>query len=299
MQILYAIVEAREGGFMYGELVVGLNTLFNYIVLVFANKFGNVEATRSRLLFSAFIGALPVTFYPSSILAILFSFFAMTICAFGKAFEHWRKSAIVVLVGAVFAGGLLTVVQTHFQTSKSQGIILLYALISYLSLHYMKKKWLDVRVAKHVTAMTATSTLYVWEAAIPLKVFVDSGNSCTEPISGLPVNFVSVRSLEKFIPDELKEPLFDWNPNGSPTLTEFPDSYLKSIRLVRLLTVQGKSWAVGIKYDRWVIDSGGELKQGYFILTKQNQRYPDEVEAILHVSAMESIFEERGAVHVT
>lgn len=284
---------------MYGELIVGLNMIFNYAILSFANKVGHIEAKRKRLILAAFVGAVPVTLYPASVIAIIVSFISMTACAFGKAFEHWKRSAGMVLVGAVFAGGLLTALQSQVQTPDSQVVILIYATIAYLSLYFMKKKWLDVRVARHVSAMTATSTLHVWAADIPLTVFVDSGNSCTEPLSGSPVHFVSARALEKFIPDELKGPLFSWDPQGPTTLTGFPDAYLKDIRLVRLLTVQGKSWAIGIKYDRWIIDDGKALKQGYFVLTKEDRRYPDGAEAILHVSAMESINGERGAVHAT
>ncbi len=284
---------------MYGELIVGLNMLFNYAILTFANKIGNIEVHRGRLILAALVGAIPVTLYPASVIAIIISFLGMTACAFGKAFEHWKKSAGMVLVGAVFAGGLLTALQSRIHTPDSQAIILIYAVIAYISLYFMKKKWLDVRVARHVSAMTATSTLHVWAADIPLTVFVDSGNSCTEPLSGAPVHFVSARSLESFIPEELKGPLFSWNPQGRATLTGFPEAYLKDIRLVRLLTVQGKSWAIGIKYDRWVIDGGEALKQGYFVLTQEDRRYPDGAEAILHVSAMESINGERGAVHAT
>ena len=45
---------------MYGELIVGVNMLFNYAILSFANKVGNVQAARGRLLFASFAGALPV-----------------------------------------------------------------------------------------------------------------------------------------------------------------------------------------------------------------------------------------------
>ena len=102
---------------MYGELIVGVNMLFNYAILSFANKVGNVQAARGRLLFASFAGALPVAIFPSSISAVIFSFFGMTVCAFGKAFELWKKSATMVLIGAVFAGGLLTAFQYRIHTS--------------------------------------------------------------------------------------------------------------------------------------------------------------------------------------
>lgn len=284
---------------MYAELIIGLNMLFNFAVLSFANKVGNIQAGRGRLVFASFIGAVPVTLFPQALTAVILSFFVMTITAFGKAFILWRKSATMVLVGAAFAGGLLTAFQYRIDTPLGNLSVLMYAIIAYLALNVMKSKWLDVRTARQVTDLMALSTLTIWEAEISLTVFVDSGNSCTEPLSGAPVQFVSLSKLESFIPEDLKVPLHTWNPEGPSTLTNFPEKYLKDIRLVRLLTVQGWSWAVGFKYDTWLIEGGGLLEKGYIVVTKADRRYPEGAEAILHVSAMEMINGGRGIVHAT
>ena len=82
---------------MYGEIIVGVNMLFNYAILSFANKVGNVHAARGRLLFASLTGALPVVLFPSSIIAVILSFLGMTLYAFGKTFEPWKKSASMVL----------------------------------------------------------------------------------------------------------------------------------------------------------------------------------------------------------
>ena len=78
---------------MYGELIIGLNMLFNFVILSFANKVVNANTFYGRLIFAAFIGAVPVTFFPNSTIAVIASFFGMTIIAFGKAFEPWKDSA--------------------------------------------------------------------------------------------------------------------------------------------------------------------------------------------------------------
>ena len=282
---------------MYGELIVGVNMLFNYAILSFANKVGDIYTARGRLIVAAFAGALPVTFFPSSILAVIFSFLGMTFCAFGKTFEPWKKSASMVLVGAVFAGGLLTAFHFRLTSFNTAVNVLTYAVIAYVGLYFLKKKWLDVRTARHVSALRSSSVLHLWETDIPIEVFVDSGNSCTEPLSGLPVHFVSLKAVESFMPEELKKPLFEWDPTGSPSLSEFPEKYQKSIRLIRLMTIQGQSWAIGFKYERWVVGDENGLQPGYVVLTKKDRRYPDGAEAILHVSAMESLNVERGTVH--
>lgn len=282
---------------MYGEIIVGVNMLFNYAILSFANKVGNVHAARGRLLFASLTGALPVVLFPSSIIAVILSFLGMTLYAFGKTFEPWKKSASMVLVGAVFAGGLLTAFQFRISASNDAMNILAYAVVAYVALYYLKKKWQDVRTARHISDLKSSSTLYLWDSEIPIDVFVDSGNGCTEPLSGLPVHFVSLKAVEAYIPEDLLNSLSEWNPNGSPSLSEFPETYQKSIRLIRLMTVQGQSWAIGFKFERWVVGDGNTLQPGYLVLTKKDRRYPDGAEAILHVSAMESLHVERGTVH--
>ena len=66
------------------------------------------------------------------------------------------------------------------------------------------------------------------------------------------------------------------------------------MRLVRLQTVQGQSWAIGFKFDRWFIEGSSTLQPGYIVLTKSDRRYPDGAGAILHVSAMESNQRRKG-----
>ena len=42
---------------MYGELMIGINMLFNYAILSFTNKVGNHQTSRRRLWSAAFLGA--------------------------------------------------------------------------------------------------------------------------------------------------------------------------------------------------------------------------------------------------
>lgn len=282
---------------MYGEVIVGVNMLFNYAILSFANKVGHVGSKRGRLLLASFVGAVPVTLLPSSSIVVIATFFGMTVCAFGRAFEPWKKSAAMVFIGALFAGGMLTALQYRLHGFTGWMTVLTYAVIAYASLYLMRKKWLDVRTARHVSELSATSTLQIWGTTIQMDVFIDTGNGCTEPLSGAPVHFVSLRAVEGILPEDLKESLLLWDPTGSPNLSGFPTHYQKDMRLVRLQTVQGQSWAIGFKFEQWSIDGRSTLQPGYIVLTKSDRRYPDGAGAILHVSAMETLNTERGTVH--
>ena len=282
---------------MYGEVIIGVNMLFNYAILTFANKVGNVGASFGRLLLASLAGAVPVTLFPTSSIAVIVAFLGMTVCAFGKVFEPWKRSAAMVLVGALFAGGMLTAFQYRIHAFNGWIAVLTYAVIAYTSLYVMKKKWLDVRTVRHISDLSAKSTLQIWGATIQMDIFVDTGNACTEPLSGSPVHFVSLKTLEGFIPEDLKKPLLLWDPNSSPTLSNFPTSYQSNMRLIRLQTIQGQSWGIGFKFDRWLIEGSSTLQPGYIVLTKSERRYPADAGAILHVSAMETLNQERRTVH--
>jgi stage II sporulation protein GA (sporulation sigma-E factor processing peptidase) len=283
---------------MYGELIVGINMVFNYAILSFANRMVKAQASRLRILLGSFAGALPVTLFPDSQIAIFVAFGIMIVCAFGFSIARVGSPALIVLIGALFAGGALTVFTDKFLFSNSNSTVFVSALLAYVFLYILKTKWLDVRMARQLSTYSVDSTLFIWNKTITIPSFIDTGNRCTEPLTGEPVHFVSFKSMEHSIPEELIEPLLSWKAQDIPQLSIFPKRFQKSLRLIRLQTVQGSSWAVGFKFDRWIIGEGSELPAGYIVFTKQDSRYPEGAGAILHASALESITNERGTSHV-
>jgi stage II sporulation protein GA (sporulation sigma-E factor processing peptidase) len=283
---------------MYGELIVAINMVFNYAILSFANRMVKAQATRLRLLLASFVGSLPVTFFPDSRIAIFIAFGVMIVCAFGKSIPSIGSSALIVLIGALFAGGALTVITEKFLFSDAKFTVFVSALLAYVFLYFLKTKWLDVRTARQLSSYSVSTDLSIWNETVSIPSFIDTGNRCTEPLTGEPVHFVSFKYVERIIPEELKEPLVSWKTEDMPQLSTFPKQYQKSLRLIRLQTVQGASWAVGFKFDQWVIGKGSELPAGYIVFTKQDNRYPEGAGAILHVSALETIMNERGTSHV-
>lgn len=284
---------------MYGELIIGINMVFNYAILSFANRMVKAQATRLRLLLASLAGALPVVFFPDSWIVIFVAFGVMIVCAFGISITSIVNPAVIVLVGALFAGGALTVFTDKFMFSDSKSTVFISALLAYVLLYLLKTKWLDVRTARQLSSYSVESVLSIWNETISIPSFIDTGNRCTEPLSGEPVHFVSFKSVERFMPEELKGPLLTWKTEDMPQLSIFPKKFQKSLRLIRLQTVQGASWAVGFKFDGWVVGEGSELPVGYIVFTKQDNRYPEGAGAIMHASALESITTERGTSHVT
>lgn len=276
---------------MYGELMIGINMLFNYAILSFTNKVGNHHTSRRRLWSAAFIGAFFITLFPYSVPAMIFTFLGMTYIAFGQTFGSWKSSILAVLIATFFAGGLLTLIYAQISISANQSFLFVAIGLTYLSLYIVKHKWIDTRMMNKLMSFTLDSELMLWGQSIPLKVFIDTGNHCVEPLSGDPVHFIGYRAVKEQLPVDFALALESWNPAESPDLACFPAPYQRSLRLIRLQTVQGASWAVGIKYDSWLLD-GELLPTGYIVLTKEQRKYPQGAAAILQVSAMDVLKEE-------
>lgn len=278
---------------MYAELMIGINMLFNYAILSFTNKVGNHQTSRRRLWCASFIGAFFITLFPYSVLAIIFTFLGMTYIAFGQTLSSWKNAAIAVLIAAFFAGGLLTLIYSKISAAQNNLFVLFAVGIAYIALYVFKIKWLDTRKDNRLQRLTADSVLLLWKQEIPVKVFIDTGNHCVEPISGASVHFIAFEAVKEQLPADFSSALQKWRPDTSPDLSGFPAVYQKDLRLIRLQTVQGASWTVGIKFKSWLVD-GQPLPAGYAVLTREQRKYPQGASAILQVSALEIMKEERG-----
>lgn len=222
----------------------------------------------------------------------------MTAIAYGWRFSVWKKAAVFVWIGALFAGGFLSVIQPYMNRLQSSTTLAILMLLAFIALYALRAKWMSGKSSIQLARYTDHSMLYMWGAAIPLQVFVDTGNSCSEPLSGKPVHFVSFEKVKSAIPSELQQALLKWNPNESLSTASFPTQFQKDLRLIQLQTVQGVSWAVGMQYEQWIIGEHERLPQGFFVLIKDARQFPTGAGAILHESALEFISIERGSGNV-
>ncbi|REB09682.1 hypothetical protein DVB69_02420 [Sporosarcina sp. BI001-red] len=286
---------------MYGEVMIIINMVFNYTVLSFANATGDTKISKKRLALAAFAGAIPAVVFPGSFVASLTAFAIMTVCAFGFSARLWKASVGLVLIGAFLAGGLLSALPFSQLGQSFQYRLIIYVALAYCCLQLVKVKWLDVRKISRFSEFACDSELHLFHSSIQLRVFIDTGNSCTEPLSNDAVHFVSLRAVKQNIPDDLLNSFQRiGNEQGAiPDLSQFPERFSKQLRLIRIQTVEGANWAVGIRFNDWELEGNRSLEKGYIVLTADDARYPQGASAILHVSALETREEERGMLHAT
>ncbi|MDW0109305.1 sigma-E processing peptidase SpoIIGA [Sporosarcina aquimarina] len=286
---------------MYGEVMIGINMVFNYTVLSFANTTGNAKIGKKQLVLAAFAGAIPAVVFPGSLTASFIAFAFMTVCAFGFSAHRWKASGVLVLIGAFLAGGLLSALPFTQWGQDFKFRLLFYAVLAYGCLQLVKVKWLDVRKISRFSEFACSSELVLFGTSVKLQVFIDTGNSCTEPLSNDAVHFVSLKAVKPILPEELLSCLeaAEVSQTAIPDLSKFPEKFRKKLRLIRIQTVEGANWAVGIRFDDWKLEGKHSLEKGYIVLTADNARYPHSASAILHVSALETKEEERGLLHAT
>lgn len=285
---------------MYAEVMIAINTLFNFSILSFTNKICTYRIPFKRLLISALLGGLIVTLFGDSIIVILIAFVLMTASAFGWRIMEWKRGASITAIAALFAGGLLTAFQPYVLTSSYYFFLMIACLVCFAGLHFLRSKWIDGKLKVLNVQLTHESEAEFFGVKLPLLAFIDTGNTCTEPLSGKPVHFVAFESVRHAMEEELITSLMNWDSSQPSRLSDFPDRYRSSIRLIRLSTIQKKeTWAIAFRYETWRLGEGSYLDPGYFVLTKQNAKFPHSADAILHVTAMTTLKKERGKVDVS
>lgn len=287
---------------MYAEVMIAINTLFNFSMLSFTNKICTYRISFKRLLLSSIIGGVIVTVLGDSLMMIVLSFVTMTAWAFGWRMLEWKRAASITAIAALFAGGLLTALQPFLSSASSYYFVMIACILCYLGLHFFQVKWMDGKVNAMNVQLTHQSTLEFFGRSIALKTFIDTGNTSTEPLSGKPVHFVAFEAVKHAIDEDLIQSLLQWDHESPTRVSHFPEQYRSSIRLIRLSTIQKKeTWAIAFRYENWRLnnENGTYLMPGYFVLTKQNAKFPKGADAILHVSAMTTLKDERGKVNVS
>ncbi|MBK3494473.1 sigma-E processing peptidase SpoIIGA [Viridibacillus sp. YIM B01967] len=274
---------------MYGEVILALNTIFNYIILSFTNNIGTLQVSRKRLLISALIGACIVVFIGQSILPMVLAFVVMTISAFGFRFMKWFRSAVVCIVAALFAGGLLTALEPLFSYMPTVYFASTSSVIAVAGLVLLQNRWTVSKQQSLERGLVLETTMTFQGNSWQLSGFIDTGNSCIEPLTGRAVHFIAWHAMEARIDDALKNALLSWQASNPYKLTMFPKELQSKLTVIRFATVQEKTvYGIAFRYDQWEVHGadGFFIAPGFFVLTMEANHFPQQVDVILHVSTL-------------
>ncbi|MFJ8234445.1 sigma-E processing peptidase SpoIIGA [Ureibacillus sp. NPDC094379] len=274
---------------MIGELLVLYNTLFNYFLLKFTQEITGLYVKRSRLLLSAFCSGLIAAILHHSFFGALLSFIVLIGFAFSFRIQSLLRQGTVLLISTFFLGGVLTSLLPFLLERSGITFFILCTSIAFLSLTAIHSKWRSIMQTKIQSSFVVECELLLFQQSYLLRGFIDTGNECIEPMSGKPVHFLSYNAVAKTLPEDFHKALLEWDEKNPYQLTMFPAYVYPKIRVLTLSTVQQeRSTVLAFRFDQLQISgtTNKEIVEQYVAFTKNDARYPQDAQMILHVLAL-------------
>lgn len=207
---------------VYVDILLVINFIINYLLLRVASLITGKVFTWWRLCISAAIGALSalIIFFPyiGNIYMTLYKLgviMLMSVIAFGfKGYLKWIIDvAVLFAVSFIFSGAMLAL---YLLTPQDKLLIyngvvyfditavnLLAAIVAgYLITMLLSR----IMGAKHPKEQICTVMVVANGGVVSLRGLIDTGNSLTEPFSGLPVIVVPQRLVQRILPEDMKQP---------------------------------------------------------------------------------------------
>ncbi|MEK9197689.1 sigma-E processing peptidase SpoIIGA [Ureibacillus sp. 179-F W5.1 NHS] len=274
---------------MIGELLILYNTLFNYFLLKFTQEITGLYVKRSRLLLSAFCSGFIAAIFYQTLFGAVLSFIVLIGLAFSFRLQSLLKQGTVLFITTFFLGGVLTSLLPFLLNQSEVAFFILCIAIAFLSLTTIHTKWRNMMQEKIQHSFVVDCDLELFKKTYRLKGFIDTGNECIEPISGKPVHFLSYTAISKELPSDFQEALLTWDDKNPYQLKMFPTYVYPKVRVLSLSTVQQeRSLVLAFRFDKLKISGSvsKEIVDQYVVLTRNDARYPQDAQMILHVLAL-------------
>lgn len=274
---------------MIGELLILYNTLFNYFLLKFTQEITGLYVKRSRLLLSAFCSGLIAAIFYQTLIGAVLSFIVLIGLAFSFRLQSLLKQGTVLFITTFFLGGVLTSLLPFLLNQSDVTFFILCIAIAFLSLTTIHTKWRNMMQEKIQHSFVVDCDLELFKETYRLKGFIDTGNECIEPISGKPVHFLSYNAINQDLPNDFHEALLKWDDQNPYQLKMFPTYVYPKVRVLSLSTVQQeRSLVLAFRFDKLKINgtASKEIFDQYVVLTRNDARYPQDAQMILHVLAL-------------
>lgn len=265
---------------MAGEWLLVVNTLYNYMLLSFTETITNVRIAKIRLWAMATLSSLVGLLLFPSILGLFISFLVLLL-AFPLQSLLFRQ-AFVLFIATLVVGGLLTAIQSYANSKYDMRIIWVAfaALVLFFLVRRYRLQWTFRQNTFHTIA-----TMHFLQREFTLAAFIDTGNTCIEPISAMPVHFVSLQAVKDQLPPNFVQALTNWQHDKPYELQMFSKEIQKLLRVVPIQTVQGDTLALAFRVETLTI--GEQTFYGHYIVfTAKDTKFPKQVDVILHVSML-------------
>jgi stage II sporulation protein GA (sporulation sigma-E factor processing peptidase) len=293
---------------VYLDIIWALNLLFDTLLLYLTAIFLKRQIQIWRLLTGGFVGSLiillsftPLQSYSDHPISKLLFSVVMVLITFGyKRFVFFIKALMTLYLSTFLIGGALigahffiqfdSQLNTKVLVSNISGfgdpISWLFVLLGFpIAWHFSKKNIESMEMTKIQFDEIVHVTLEINGETLVCKGLVDSGNQLYDPLSKLPVMFVSIKNQLDGIAEPIKKMAVD-----SESLImgdeEFPIEWQNRLRVVPFKVVgQEHQLIVAVKPDSILIEKKGDqyfCEKGLVSFTIQQLSADDSFQCIVH-----------------
>jgi stage II sporulation protein GA (sporulation sigma-E factor processing peptidase) len=293
---------------VYLDVIWGLNFMFDTLLLYLTAIVLKRSPSKWRIILGGLLGSTiillaftPLHTYSSNPLAKLFFSILMVLTVFGfKRFRYFTTGLMTFYLTTFLVGGSLIgvhyFINFDFQLSNSvflssvkgfgDPISWLFVLLGFPIAWYLSKSNFDrIEITKIQYDQLVTVKIVMNDLKIQCKGLVDSGNQLYDPISKLPVMFVSLKNLQ----DEVEPAIVQLAQNvdsvlfGNETLPQSIEGRMKIIPY----KVVGKEHQliIALKPDEIIIEMEHEkivTSKGLISFTMQELSSDDSFHCIVH-----------------
>lgn len=293
---------------VYLDVIWLLNLLFDSLLLYLTALFLKRSIRIWRLLAGGFIGSLIIllTFSPlNRIAGHPIAKFAcsvlMVLAVFGyKRWRYFLKGLMTLYLATFLLGGSLIGIHYFIQydrvltekvlVASVQGfgdpISWLFVLIGFpIVWHFSKKNIESLEMTKIKYDQIVTVTVTINGEIFVYQGLIDSGNQLYDPLSKMPVMFISIREQYDDLPSPIKTLVTDYEKIIMGHV-EIPPEWENRIRVVPYSVVgQERQLIAAVKPDRIQIKKDDEeyiCEKGLISFTMQQLSPEDEFQCIVH-----------------
>lgn len=293
---------------VYLDVIWALNLLFDSLLLYLSAIFLKRRIRIWRVMAGGFIGSLiillsftPLQAYSNHPVSKLLFSVAMVFITFGyKRMSYFLKALMTLYTGTFLIGGALIGAHyfVQFDSELSTKVIAanvtgfgdpiswLFVLLGFpIAWHFSKRNLESMEMTKIQFDQIVEVTLTINGDTLTFKGLVDSGNQLYDPLSKLPVMFVSIKNQFETIAEPIKKMASDPEVliNGEG---EVPVEWQNRLRIVPCRVVgQEHQLIVAMIPDSILIQAKGEqflCDKGLVSFTMQQLSADDAFQCIVH-----------------
>jgi stage II sporulation protein GA (sporulation sigma-E factor processing peptidase) len=289
-------------------VIWALNFLFDSLLLYLTAIFLKREIRLRKILAGGFIGSMiillsftPLNVYSSHPISKLMFSILMVLITFGfKRLTFFIKALFTLYVSTFLIGGALMGAHYFIQydselTSKvlmssvkgfGDPISWLFVLIGFpVAWHFSRRNIETMEMTKIQFDQIVKVTIKIESEILILNGLVDSGNQLYDPMSKLPVMFVSIKDQLDTIPESIRK-LADDPDEIIQGTSEFPEEWQSRLRIVPTRVIgQEHQLIIAVKPESILIEHNGTqylCEKGLVSFTIKQLSADDAFQCIVH-----------------